>query len=295
MYVYSTGYDPDFGAHVFPVEKYRLISEALRAGGERDEAFVEPSPPSMADLKLVHTPRYLEDLQACRTTELTAWSEIPLTPAIVDFFVLSAGGTVRAAREALERGWAMNLSGGFHHAFAERAEGFCYVNDLAVAARVLQREGGAAKVAILDCDLHQGNGTAHIFEGDPSVFTFSIHQYDLYPYPKQRSDLDIHLPAGTGDEPYLAHLRRVVPAILRDFAPELVLYQGGTDPYGDDQLGSLELTRTGMFERDRLIFASCREAGVPVAGTLGGGYARQVRDTVDLHVGTCRAARETFG
>jgi acetoin utilization deacetylase AcuC-like enzyme len=293
VYVFSASYHADFGPHVFPVEKYRLIHRSLVAGGEPASTFLEPAPASRAQLDLVHTRAYLKDLEACRWTERTRWSELPLSPEIVRLFVLCAGGTILAGRRAVESGWAMHLCGGFHHAFADRAEGFCYINDLAVAVRVLQEEGVVATAAVLDCDLHQGNGTARIFQADDSVFTFSIHQRDLYPL-KERSDLDIHLEDGTGDDAYLEHLRRAVPSILQDFRPELVLYQAGADPYRDDQLGSLALTLEGLFERDRLIFGACAAAGIPVAGTLGGGYARKVTDTVAIHVNTCRAAREAF-
>jgi acetoin utilization deacetylase AcuC-like enzyme len=294
VYVFSPDYHANFGAHVFPVEKYRLIQEELAASGERPDRFHEPAPASRSELELVHTPAYLDDLEACRLSERTRWSELPLTPEIVRLFVRSAGGTILASRLALREGWAMHLCGGFHHAFADRAEGFCYVNDLAVAVRVLQHEGAIGRAAILDCDLHQGNGTARIFQGDDTVFTFSIHQHDLYPV-KEKSDLDIHLPDRTGDDVYLAHLRRVLPGILAEARPDLVLYQAGADPYREDQLGSLNLTKKGLRERDRLIFAACEAAGIPVAGTLGGGYARRTQDTVEIHVNTCRAARETFG
>lgn len=294
MYVFSPDYHADFGPHVFPVQKYRLIHRALLEAGEPPTAFATPAPASREELELVHAPAYLDDLEGCRWTARTQWSELPLTPEIVRLFVLSAGGTILAARLALERRWSMHLCGGFHHAFAEHAEGFCYVNDLAVAVRVLQREGAVGRAVVLDCDLHQGNGTARIFRGDPSVYTFSIHQRDLYP-PKERSDMDVHLPDGIGDAEYLAHVRRAVPRILDEFRPELVLYQAGADPYHEDQLGGLALTKEGLMERDRLVFAACAARAVPVVGTLGGGYARRVEDTVAIHLGTCRAACEVFG
>lgn len=293
MYIFSHAYYADFGPHVFPVEKYRLVHRALLNEDVPESGLVEPSPATPAELELVHTPAYLDDLERCRWTERTRWSELPLTPEIVRLFILSAGGTLLAGRKALEGGWAMHLCGGFHHAFADRAEGFCYVNDLAVAVRVLQQEGAIGRAAVLDCDLHQGNGTARIFQGDSTVFTFSIHQRDLYPV-KERSDLDVHLDDGTGDEVYLERLGRAVPRILQEFKPELVLYQAGADPYREDQLGSLALTMQGLLDRDRLVFAFCAEAGIPVAGTLGGGYALKVQDTVAIHVNTCRAAREAF-
>jgi acetoin utilization deacetylase AcuC-like enzyme len=187
----------------------------------------------------------------------------------------------------------MHLGGGFHHAFADKAEGFCYVNDLAVAVRVLQREARIRRAAVVDCDLHQGNGTARIFAGDDSVFTFSIHQRDLYP-PKERSDLDVHLADGTEDDAYLTLLQDALGQVFEG-RPELVLYQAGADPYREDQLGSLALTKDGLRERDRIVWEACRRAGVAVAGTLGGGYARRVADTVDIHLGTCLAARQVFG
>ncbi len=293
MFVYSPDYHADFGPHVFPVDKFRLVRRALLGEGVPDADFEAPAAASRAELELVHTPEYLDDLDACRWTERTRWSELPLTPGVVRLFVLSAGGTVLAGRRALERGWSMHLSGGFHHAFADRAEGFCYVNDLAVAARALQREGAAERVAVVDCDVHQGNGTARIFAGDETVFTFSIHQRDNYPV-KERSDLDVELDDGTQDADYLAHLRRAMDRVLTGFRPGLVLYQAGADPYRHDQLGGLALTRDGLLERDRLVFESCADAGVPAAGTLGGGYAVRVADTVAIHVATCRAAREAY-
>jgi acetoin utilization deacetylase AcuC-like enzyme len=294
VYVYSPKYRADFGPHVFPVEKYRLIQGTLLERGVAASEIAEPAPATRAELELVHTPEYLDDLEACRRTERTLWSELPLTPGIVRLFVLSAGGTILAARHALRRGWAMHLCGGFHHAFADRAEGFCYVNDLGVAVRVLQAERAISRAAILDCDLHQGNGTARIFRNDAQVFTFSIHQRDLYPVPKEVSDLDVHLDDFTGDVPYLEHLRRHVPRILAEHRPDLVLYQAGADPYRDDQLGTLALTKEGLLERDRIVFGACARSGIPVAGTLGGGYARRVEDTVAIHVATCLAAGEAF-
>jgi acetoin utilization deacetylase AcuC-like enzyme len=293
VYIYSPRYHVDFGPHVFPVEKYRLIYEALLERGVPASDFAEPEPATRAELERAHTPEYLDDLEACRRSERTLWSELPLTPGIVRFFVLSAGGTILAARHALRRGWAMNLCGGFHHAFADRAEGFCYVNDLAVAVRALQAEGAIERAAILDCDLHQGNGTARLFQGDADVFTYSIHQRDLYPV-KEESDLDVHLDDFTGDAVYLERLRGDVGRILAEHRPQLVLYQAGADPYRDDQLGSLALTKEGLLERDRIVFGACAGARVPVAGTLGGGYARRVEDTVAIHVATCLAARGAF-
>src|SRR5262249_19714246 len=204
---YSPDYVCDIGPHVFPVAKFRLIRDALvREGDLAADEILTPAPAPRADLLLVHTPEYLDDLDQLRWTPRTMYSELPLDHQIVRAYVLAAGGTTLAAREALARGAAINLGGGFHHASSDRAEGFCYVNDLAVAARVLQRDAGLGRVAVVDLDVHQGNGTALIFEGDPEVLTLSIHQENNYPVPKARSSLDLGLPDRTGDDEYLARL-----------------------------------------------------------------------------------------
>lgn len=284
--VYSPEYECDIGRHVFPTEKFRRVRDGLIATGlitERDVIVPEPAP--REDLLLVHTAAYLGDLDALRWTPRTRMSELPLTAAIVRAYVLAAGGTTRAAREAMTHRVGVHLGGGFHHAFAALASGFCYINDLAVAVRVLQRDGAVTRVAVVDCDLHQGNGTAHLFQDDASVFTFSIHQEHLYPV-KERSDLDIGLDNGTGDE---AYLKRLGDGLERVWAhrPELVLYQAGADPYEDDQLGALRLTLAGLAERDRMVLEGCATRGIPAVVTLGGGYARRVSDTVRIHQNTC--------
>ena len=294
VFVYSDGYYADLGVHVFPIGKYRLVYEELERRGLLKGRLVEPEAAGPADLLLVHDPAYVEDLIDARSTERTASSELPISKAIVQAVLLAAGGSIRACEEALQKGSAVNLAGGFHHAFPGRAEGFCYVNDMAVAVRRLQDERAGIKVAIIDCDLHQGNGTAFIFKEDRSVYTFSMHQRDLYP-PKQDSSWDIHLKNGVGDDEYLAHLQQAIPAILEKFKPDFVLYQAGADPYEGDQLGDLKLTIEGLKRRDDLVFGRCRERGVPVAALLGGGYAPDVRDTVAIHVNTCLAALECFG
>jgi acetoin utilization deacetylase AcuC-like enzyme len=287
--VYSPSYQCDIGVHVFPMEKFALVRRALvDAGDVREDEVLEPVPATREDLELVHAPEYLEDLRALRWTSRTACSELPLTEEIVNAYVLAAGGTTLAARESLERGVGVNLGGGFHHAFAAMASGFCYINDLAVAIRVLQREGRVARAAVVDCDLHQGNGTAHLFERDPSVFTFSIHQEHLYPV-KQRSDLDIGLDNGVGDGEFNQRLAQGLEPVWAH-RPEIVLYQAGADPFEDDQLGALKLTFDGLETRDRLVLEGCRRRRIPVVVTLGGGYARRVQDTVRIHAATCRIA-----
>jgi acetoin utilization deacetylase AcuC-like enzyme len=217
-FIYSDGYYADIGNHVFPIAKYRLVYQKLRDRGIKGENFVEPQPASKADLLLVHDETYVEDLLEAQLTERTVPSELPISEEIVQAFLLATGGTIRACEEAVQRGCAANLAGGFHHAFPGYAEGFCYINDMAVAIRCLQRQKREMKAAVIDCDLHQGNGTVSIFRDDKSVFTFSIHQRDLYP-PKQVGDWDIHLRNGTGDEEYLGHLEEAVPAILEKCHP----------------------------------------------------------------------------
>ncbi|MFQ5772799.1 MAG: histone deacetylase [bacterium] len=293
-FVYSKRYFADIGFHVFPILKYRMVYEKLTHEDSLNlPVFIEPKPATEEELLLVHTPEYLTDLKECAWTARTSNSELPISKEIIELFVLAAGGTIQACREALKSGWAIHLSGGFHHAFADKAEGFCYINDLAVATKVLLHEGWVKKVAIIDCDLHQGNGTAVIFQGDDRVFTFSIHQQDLYPI-KEKSDLDIHLPIGVTDEEYLNHLQGAIPKIFHEFQPEFVLYQAGADPYKHDQLGSLDLSIEGLQKRDEYIFTECHRRSIPVAVTLGGGYAYNTDDTVQIHFNTCKTVLEVF-
>jgi len=292
-FIYSAGYAPNFGRHVFPVDKYRLLYERLLEYGIPPVAFHEPQPASWDDIALVHTPEYIDDLLHARRTERTMRSELPVNKHIIDFFTLTAGGTVLAAELALNHGWAGNLSGGFHHAFPEHAEGFCYINDIAVAIRAMQRSGKITAAAVIDCDLHQGNGTAVIFHNDPSVFTYSIHQFLQYPT-KEKSDQDVHLEDFTLDEEYNAHLRNDVPRILEQQQPELVMYLAGADPYFDDLLGGLELTIDGLAERDVIVLSECWKRNIPVVITLAGGYARNVNDVVTIHANTFIAAMKLF-
>jgi len=293
--VYSPGYECDIGAHVFPVEKFRRVRDALVAEGWITAADIaEPDPAPRDDLLLVHTAEFLDDLNALRWTRRTQMSELPLDHDIVRAYILAAGGTTLAARRAREAKVGVHLGGGFHHAYADHAEGFCYLNDLAVAVRVLQRHDGLERAAVVDCDVHQGNGTATIFAGDPRVFTFSIHQEGNYPVPKERSNLDVGLADGTGDAEYLERLAESLEQVWR-FAPALVLYQAGADPYREDLLGGLALTREGLEGRDRQVLGGCVERDIPVAVTLGGGYARERNDTIAIHVKTCEVALELAG
>jgi len=286
--IHSQGYACDIGPHVFPVAKFRLVRDRLVSEGRvAADEILDPGPATREELLLVHAPEYLDDLDQLRWTARTMYSELPLEHDIVRAYILAAGGTTLAARAALTRGAAVNLGGGFHHAGPDRAEGFCYINDLAVAVRVLQREGRVRRVAVVDLDVHQGNGTARIFEGDPTVFTLSMHQENNYPSPKARSTLDIGLADGSGDEEYRARLDDALERVW-SFAPDLVLYQAGADPYRGDQLGGLSLTFEGLEARDRAVLDGCAGRGIPAAVTLGGGYARQLEDTLRIHVETCR-------
>lgn len=288
--VWSARYGCDIGTHVFPTAKFEATYRALADSGDVDGG-ADPSPPPVtrALLELAHEAAYLDDLESLRWTPRTQYSELPLSREIVDAFALAASGTTQAARLALEHGAAAHLGGGLHHAYAGHAEGFCYINDLAVAARAMLAEGQVKRVAIVDLDVHQGNGTAHIFRSEPAVFTLSVHQENNYPVPKEASDLDVGLNDGTGDDAYLSAL---APALERvwAFAPELVLYQAGADPYRDDQLGGLALSLAGLEARDRAVIEGCARRRIAVATTLGGGYARRLEDTVRIHAATSRMA-----
>jgi acetoin utilization deacetylase AcuC-like enzyme len=295
-FVYCPAYEADIGPHVFPTGKYRLVREALLESKlARPEDFVEPEERDRAILGLAHDQAYLDDLFGLRATLATLTSELPLTEEIVRWFELAVHGTVTATGLSHKRGGAMHLGGGFHHAFAGRAEGFCYLNDTAVAARFALGEGetpaSAESISIVDVDVHQGNGTARIFQGDPRVFTFSIHQENNYPV-KERSNLDIGLADGVEDEDYLRALERGLDASVRSRNPDLVYYLAGADPYREDLLGGLSLTLGGMRERDRRVFAAAREVEADVVVLLAGGYAQSLEDTVRIHAQT---AEELLG
>lgn len=290
--VHSQDYSCDIGPHVFPTVKYALVRARLVAEGlVAEDAVLEPDLASRDELLSVHTPELLADLEGLKWTPRTMRSELPLTEEIVRAYARAAGGTLLAARRALERRAGIHLGGGFHHAFADHAEGFCYLNDLAVAGRVLVREGKIARAAVVDLDVHQGNGTARIFQGDASVFTLSIHQENNYPSPKERGSLDVGLADRTSDADYLRELEHALERVW-EFAPELVLYQAGADPYADDVLGGLGLSLDGLQRRDRMVIEGCSARDLPVVVTLGGGYARRVEDTVEIHVATCRVAAD---
>jgi acetoin utilization deacetylase AcuC-like enzyme len=288
--VYSPQYDIHIGRHVYPTAKYRLVHDALLRSAAAEFQFVEPEPAPWADLALAHTAEYLNSLRAGTLTDDEIQRlELPWSPAILDGFRLMTGGTIVAARLARESGIAVHLGGGFHHAFADHGEGFCLFNDVAVALLVQRRAGAIRRAAVVDLDVHHGNGTAAIFGGDPSVFTFSMHQERNYPAWKPRGSLDVGLEDGCGDDEYLARLADGLRATIAS-GPEMIAYLAGADPYADDQLGGLSLTREGLRRRDRLVLDAAAHAGIPVVILLAGGYARRLADTVAIHVATVEEA-----
>src|SRR6266849_2414688 len=292
--VYHDQYDLNLGAHVFPSQKFRLIAEALLAEKiASKEDFVRPEAASDEDILRVHTPEWVRTL---KTGTLTASEvmllEIPYSRELVETVWLAAGGSILAAQCALRDGFGSNLGGGFHHAHPGHGEGFCAIHDVAVAIRKLQADGAIKKAIVVDTDVHHGNGTAAIFRNDPTVFTLSIHQVNNYPAHKPPSSLDLDMDDRVEDAEYLGALIPAVQQTLDKFQPEILFYVGGADPYGEDQLGGLSLTKEGLKQRDRRVFEEARRRGVPVATTLAGGYAFRVEDTVRIHVNTILAARD---
>jgi acetoin utilization deacetylase AcuC-like enzyme len=292
--VYHERYDLHLGPHVFPSQKYRWLRDRLlRTRFAFPDDFVAPEPATDDDILLVHDPAWVTKL---RTGTLTYQDilklEIPYSRQMVDAFWLAAGGTILTSRLALENGIAFNIGGGFHHAFPAHGEGFCAVNDIAVAIRRLQADGAIRRAMVVDCDVHHGNGTAAIFANDTSVFTLSIHQFNNYPSEKPPSSLDIHLADGIADAEYVHRLGNGYRAALAMFHPELVIYVAGADPFCEDQLGGLALSFDGLKERDRLVIWTARSHHIPMAIVLAGGYAQSVEDTITIHANTAAVAKE---
>jgi acetoin utilization deacetylase AcuC-like enzyme len=322
--VYSEKYCLPIGEHIFRADKFRLIRERLLEGGFADDAdFVVPQTASEADVLLVHSPLYVNKLmEGSLTAREELQMEIPYSPQVVDAFMLHTGGSILAAERALEDGVCVNVGGGFHHAFSEHGEGFCMINDFAVAIRVMQKRAKIRRAMTVDCDVHQGNGTAAIF-GTPranpntlpswppaslrvaqratmteapskDVFTISLHQENNYPFTKPPSSIDVNLPDGCGDVEYLAWLDNALSSGLRQFEPQLICYVAGADPYFDDQLGGLNLSIAGLKQRDELVFRAARARDIPVMVTYAGGYANHIEDTVTIHCNTVIAAAEVY-
>jgi acetoin utilization deacetylase AcuC-like enzyme len=292
--VYHEGYDLQLGQHVFQSQKFGMVRDLVLAEHIAEPAdILAPEPASDEDILRVHKREWVDKLlhdtlSASERMRL----EIPYSQAAVRGFWLAAGGSILAARRALKDGFGVNIGGGFHHAFPGHGEGFCMIHDVAVAIRRLQADGAIRKALVVDTDVHQGNGTAAIFASDDDVFTLSLHQENNYPEPKPPSDIDVNLADGTGDEEYLELLDKALADAFRRFAPDMIFYIGGADPYREDQLGGLWLSMRGLQERDALVFAEARVRGLPVAVAFAGGYARKVEDTVRIHVNTVIAARE---
>jgi acetoin utilization deacetylase AcuC-like enzyme len=286
--VWDPSYELDLGGHVFVTAKYRLTRDRLlESGVVTTHHFVRPRPATRTQLARVHTAEYLRKIDdGDFTLSERLRLEVPFSDEGRDAMILCCGGTLLTCRLALEHGSAGHLGGGFHHAFPGHGEGFCLLNDVAVAVRALTDEARIERAAVVDLDVHQGNGTATVFAHDPSVFTFSMHQQHNYPLDKPPSDLDVGLPDRTGDRDYLSLLAGHLPTVLDGHRPELVVYLAGADPYRDDQLGGLSLTFEGLRGRDRLVFSAARERDIPVAVVLAGGYAHRLEDTVAIHVAT---------
>jgi len=293
---YSPYYYADIGEnHVFPIKKFELVrNKLLREGTLLSEEIEEPKPANIRDVLLVHTEDYITRL---RNGTLTAKEirrlGLPWSKSLVRRSFLACSGTINAARHALKNQVSSNLAGGTHHAFHDRGEGFCVLNDVAVAIRVLQRDDLAQKILIVDCDVHQGNGTAYIFKADESVFTFSMHGAKNYPLFKESSNLDIELPDKTSDTEFLETLNEALPRIFLH-NPDIVFYLGGADPFERDKLGRLGLTIEGLRKRDEAVLEFAKQREVPIVTLMSGGYALDINDTVEIHCNTIRAVKKVF-
>lgn len=276
--------------HVFPTVKYHKLAERIKKElGLSPPFWVEPKPVLREDILLVHTPGFIDKLER----GALSWGEIftlelPFAPEVYRFFLLTVGGTILASEIALENGIGIHLGGGFHHAFPDHGEGFCLLNDVAVAAAKLLKTGKKKRILIIDLDLHQGNGTAYIFRNEPRVFTFSMHEEENYPARKPLGKLDVGLRGGTDDEEYCGLLKKSLAEIEEQFTPDIIFYLAGADPYKDDQLGRLDLSIKGLSERDGIVHSFANRLKVPVCITLAGGYARKVEDTVEIHFNTVK-------
>jgi acetoin utilization deacetylase AcuC-like enzyme len=280
--------------HRFPAAKYGLLRQRVTDELVPPCELLTPTAATNAQLHRVHRPEYLEKVVSGKLTDREVRRiGLPWSPELVERSRRSVGGTIAACCDALIDGIAVNLSGGTHHAFPDHGAGYCIFNDVAVAGRALQAEGRARRILVVDCDVHQGDGTAAIFAGDSSVFTFSIHGARNFPLHKERSDLDVELPDATGDADYLNALDIGLERSLALACADLAIYLAGADPYVGDTLGRLALSKDGLAARDRLVFKQCRAAGLPVAVVMGGGYAKNIQDTVAIQLETVRIAAQT--
>ena len=293
---YTPRYYADIGAgHVFPIRKFELVRDKLLAEGTLEPAeIVEPSPATLEDVLLVHTEDYVSRLCGGKLMprEIRRLG-LPWSESLVRRSFYATGGTIAAAEVALAAGYGSNLAGGTHHSFADRGEGFCVLNDVAIAIRALRARKLLRRAAIVDCDVHQGNGTATIFAGDKDTFTFSMHGANNYPLFKAQSTLDVELPDGTTDDEYLECLSKHLPLVFQH-NPEIVFYLAGADPYSRDKLGRLGLSIDGLRDRDALVLRECHEREVPVVTVMSGGYGKDINDTIEIHCNTIRMVKEVF-
>lgn len=293
--VHDPSADLGLGVHVFPAQKYQLVADLLLAEGvATDGDFALPARATDAEILRVHTPEYLDKVKTGRFSPMELRTlEVPWSAALANAVFVAAGATVEAARLARRDRCAVALSGGFHHAFADHGEGFCLINDVAVAVEASIAEGCARRVAIVDLDVHQGNGSASIFAGRADVFTGSVHQEWLYPSWKPPGTVDIGLPDGARDAAYLEAVDELL-SLARSYDPDALFYVAGADPYEHDRLGGLKVTMTGLEQRDEKVFETALYLGVPIVVTLAGGYAERTSDTVEIHGNTVRAAARVF-
>lgn len=293
MYVFSPEYEKtDIGNHIFPLVKYRLIKERLiKTKKASEKNFVVPVKAAIEDVLLIHTKTYLDKLlDGTLSAPEQMRLEIPYSPHLVEASLICVGGTIMASETAVSCKVGVHIGGGFHHAYPDHGEGFCVLHDVAVAIKKLLLSERVKKVLVIDCDLHQGNGTAYIFKDNPNVFTFSIHQEDIYPYPKEKSSLDVGLPLRTDDKTYAELLEKSMQKILKDFKPDIIFYVAGADPFKGDQLSGLNVTIEGLKQRDSIVFSTAGQLHVPVVVTLAGGYAADINNTVIIQYNTCLEA-----
>lgn len=282
--------------HRFPMQKYARLRERIEQADFRSDVELH-IPPAATDEEILraHTPGYLRQITRGDLTRAEVLRlGFPWSPELVERSRRSSGATISACRSALEHGFSANLAGGTHHAFAAHGEGFCLFNDSVIAARAMQAECRVERVAVIDCDVHQGNGTAAIAAGDATLFTFSIHSARNYPFEKMASDWDIELPDETGDEAYLQTLQAALPMVIERAQPDLVIYVSGADPYAGDRMGRLALTPAGLAARDRQVYETCLRRGIPVAVSMAGGYAPNIDEIVDIHFQTVKTGVEMW-
>ena len=293
---YTPRYYADIGpGHVFPIRKFELVRDKLLSEGILESSeLLEPSPAPLEDVLLVHTSDYVSRLcSGTLTPKEIRRLGLPWSESLVQRSFYAVGGTLAATRASLAEGYSSNLAGGTHHSFPERGEGFCVLNDVAIAIRAMRKRKLIERAAIVDCDVHQGNGTATIFAGDDDTFTFSIHGANNYPLFKAQSTLDVELVDGTSDTEYLETLANYLPAVFAS-DPEIVFYLAGADPYKGDKLGRLALSIDGLRERDAFVLRECYEREIPIVTVMSGGYGKDINDTIEIHCNTIRMVKEVF-